>query len=259
MRRLWCPCNGVRALGERGAFAEVPSFASGTALTPTPPSQPLPRLSPCRRVQHARRAARRASGRARLTRGTARADFRQDADGQDHHPGGRVERHHRQRQGQDSGQGGCVPRGARAARRPRAWRASVRAPARNSWRVATGPARPDLGSRRVLSVRRGVSSRRRAQTARRAASRRRRARRTRQTPGPHQWGARRAACALPPRRFGARPRTTPRARRAALGAAACGARLAVPRQTPGARGPRRLRPSAPLTPRSGEPRARCAV
>ena len=33
-------------------------------------------------------------------------DFRQDADRQDHHAGGGIVRHHRQRQVQDSGQGG---------------------------------------------------------------------------------------------------------------------------------------------------------
>merc|ERR1711962_646404 len=37
------------------------------------------------------------------------ADLRQDPDWQDHHPGGRALRHHRERQGQDPGQGGHPP------------------------------------------------------------------------------------------------------------------------------------------------------
>jgi hypothetical protein len=63
-------------------------------------------------VRHARAAARRACAFAeRLLRPPT--DFREDADGQDHHAGGGVERHHRQREGQDSGQGGCVAARAR--------------------------------------------------------------------------------------------------------------------------------------------------
>merc|ERR1712062_647883 len=40
------------------------------------------------------------------------ADLRQDLDWQDHHPRGRTVRLHRERQGQDPGQGGNPPRSA---------------------------------------------------------------------------------------------------------------------------------------------------
>ena len=90
--------------------------------------------------------ARAAFGRASLTLCTARADFRQDADGQDHHAGGGVQRHHRQREGQDSGQGGCVRPAAPARRVCRALRAFLSGPLlENSWRARDGPRAP--GSR----------------------------------------------------------------------------------------------------------------
>ena len=37
------------------------------------------------------------------------ADFREDPDWQDHHLGGGAQRHHREREGQDPGQGGHPP------------------------------------------------------------------------------------------------------------------------------------------------------
>ena len=49
------------------------------------------------------------------------ADLREDADGQDDHPRGRVLGHHRQREGQDPGQGGCVPRRGWWLGRVEAW------------------------------------------------------------------------------------------------------------------------------------------
>ena len=151
-----------------------------------------------------------------------------------------------------------TPGGARAAPLPRASRVSVRAPARKLLARCDGPhaLRSRLPNRalcvrgwRLAATRADGSARRVPATACALDA---------ANPW-HRLSVLAGAARLPPpRRVGARVRGTTDARRAAFGAAACGA-SPLPEANARARGPRRLRPSAPHAPRSGAPRARRAV
>ena len=89
------------------------------------------------------------------------SDLREDADGEDHHPGGGVQRHHRQREGQDPGQRRCgldalTPVNAqRRARTPgphTPWLSPCEVPARGGRGGSLPPAAgPPSGTPRVVT------------------------------------------------------------------------------------------------------------